>query len=161
MVLSLLSSRNSKLRYPVAEWVAVKGSHAQPQSRDFQSHSLLPPTAQSHTQHHQFLQRGTLGTKCPSKSSRIVLVSQILEFSVSPHLTRTLLGLAHQCFTILAGLEPTIKEKHTRTQHCSQLGAEATQKPSPCPSDASLVPGSQGRREGASLWGNYTGTGTC
>lgn len=34
-------------------------------------------------------------------------------------------------YTILAGLEPTIKEKHIRTQHCSQVGAEVTPKPSP------------------------------
>lgn len=63
VVLSLLSSRNSKLRYPVAEWVAVKGSHAQPQSRDFQSHSLLPPTAQSHTQHHRIQGRRSVPTE--------------------------------------------------------------------------------------------------
>lgn len=51
VVLSLLSSRNIKLQYPVAEWVVVKGSHAQPESWNFQSHPLLPPTARSHTQH--------------------------------------------------------------------------------------------------------------
>lgn len=61
------------LQYPVAEWVVVKGSHAQPESWNFQSHPLLPPTAQSHTQYRIqgrrfFHGRQTLGTNCPSKS---------------------------------------------------------------------------------------------
>lgn len=154
MVLSLLSSRNSKLRYPVAEWVAVKGSHAQPQSWNFRSHSLLPPTAQSHTQHHQiqgrlffFPREANPGNKVSQQELENCLVqpnSGILGVS-SPN---------KKFYTILAGLEPTIKEKHIRTQHCSQVGAEVTQKPSP--DHQMMVLWFQvvrGRREGASLWG--------
>lgn len=122
-----------------------------------------------------FLGKRTLGTNCPSKILRIVLVNQALEFSVFPPLARKLPGLAHQCYTLLTGLEPTTKKIDACMQPCSWVGAEELvfknsffvcfpllpsmrdPKALPSSSDGSLVPGSQGRREWASLWGMALG----
>lgn len=78
-------------------------------------HPLLGATHSIESEEDFFLGRRTLGTNCPGKRLRIVLVNQALEFSVFPPLTRKLPGLAHRCYIFLAGL---------KLQHRSLVGAK-------------------------------------
>lgn len=72
-------------------------------------HPLLRATHSIESQESCLLGRPSLGTNCPSKCLRIVLVNQTLEFSLFPSLTRKLSGLPHGGYTALTGLKPTIK----------------------------------------------------
>lgn len=129
-------------------------------------HPLLGATHSIESEEDFFLGRRTLGTNCPGKRLRIVLVNQALEFSVFPPLTRKLPGLAHRCYIFLAGLKLQhrslvgAKELVSIWVRCTlplsvslySFGSMSDPKALPCQSDGSLVPGSQGRG-GASLWG--------
>lgn len=170
VVLSLLSSRNISYNIQWQSGWLLKVPMPSPSLGTFNPthffHPLLGATHSIKSEEDFFLGRQTLGTNCPGKRLRIVLVNQALEFSVFPPLTRKLPGLAHRCYIFLAGL---------KLQHRSLVGAKKLvsiwvrctlplsvslcsfgsindPKALPCQSDGSLVPGSQGRG-GASLWG--------